>query len=244
MFDALAWSSGLALSVALYRWRLRDAVERIAAQVRPGYFAALAVGAVLAAWLSGSLNTLREREPALSHSVAGALIGAIIGVELYKAVRGIKGTTGSIFVGSFSLGIVIGRFGCLFAGLPDRTFGTPTALPWGVDLGDGVSRHPVQIYESATMAGFLVLFLWGLHHGRTWAFRRGFYGMCAWYGAQRFAWEFLKPYPKLLGPFNVFHIVSLGLVTYGCVFAALDWHAGRRATQRVVPVPGADHQPV
>jgi len=244
VFDALAWSSGLALSVVLYRWRLRDAVERIAAQVGPGYFAALAVGAVLAAWFSGSLNTLRQSEPALSHSVAGALIGAIIGVEFYKAVRGIKGSTGSIFVGSFSLGIVIGRFGCLFAGLPDRTYGTATTLPWGVDLGDGVSRHPVQIYESAAMAAFLAVFLCGLRYRQTWALRRGFYAMCVWYGAQRFAWEFLKPYPKLIGPFNIFHIVSLGIVTYGCVFAALDWHAGRRTSQRAVSVSGTDHQPV
>ena len=34
------------------------------------------------------------------------------------------------------------------------TYGTPTALPWGVDFGDGVPRHPVQLYEAATMAAF------------------------------------------------------------------------------------------
>jgi prolipoprotein diacylglyceryltransferase len=94
------------------------------------------------------------------------------------------------------------------------------------------------------MAVFLAVFLWGLRYRQPWAFRRGFYAMCAWYGAQRFAWEFLKPYPKLIGPFNVFHILSLGLVIYGCVFAALDYRSGWHAAQRAISVPGADHQPV
>ena len=51
------------------------------------------------------------------------------------------------------LGIIVGRWGCLFAGLADQTFGVPTGLPWGVDLGDGVPRHPVQIYESLARKG-------------------------------------------------------------------------------------------
>ena len=50
----------------------------------------------------------------------------------------------------------------MFAGLPDRTYGTPTSLPWAVDLGDGVGRHPVQVYESASMALFLAAWLAGL----------------------------------------------------------------------------------
>src|SRR5262249_38144291 len=149
------------------------------------------------------------------HSIVGALVGAIVGVESYKAVRGIRGSTGSIFVGSISLGIVIGRFGCLFTGLADHTYGTPTSVPWGVDLGDGICRHPVQIYESAAMALFLVIFLRALHRRQAWAFQRGFYAMCVWYGAQRFAWEFVKPYPKLIGSFTVFHVLSMGLVIYG-----------------------------
>jgi len=95
----------------------------------------------------------------LSHSVVGALVGAIVAVEIYKAIKGVRGSTGGVFVGSFAIGIVVGRFGCLFAGLPDRTYGTETNLPWGIDLGDGIARHPVQMYESAAMAAFLALYL-------------------------------------------------------------------------------------
>lgn len=242
MFDVLAWASGGALSVALYRWRLRAAVAVVASQTGPGYFASLAIGAASGAWLAGSLNTMRDAIPVLSHSVAGALAGAIVGVEAYKAVRGIRGSTGTVFVGSFSLGVAIGRWGCLFAGLSDDTYGVPAELPWSVDLGDGIGRHPVEIYESLAMVVFLGVFLGGLAARRGWAMRRGFYAMCAWYGVQRFAWEFLKPYPRIAGPFNVFHIVSLGLVIYGCIYFARDRLDERRAAVRTLSVPRPDHE--
>ncbi|MDR3512206.1 MAG: prolipoprotein diacylglyceryl transferase [Caulobacteraceae bacterium] len=243
-FDLIAWSSGVAFSVVLYRWRLREATRRVAAKLDAGYFVALGLGAAPGAWLAGSFNTLREHAPALSHSVAGALVGAIVGVEIYKALRGVTGSTGGVFVGSFSLGVVIGRLGCFFAGLPDDTYGTPTRLPWGVDLGDGVLRHPVQLYESASMALFLAAYLLGLQRRQAWAMRRGFYVMCAWYGLQRSVWEFLKPYPRLIGPFNVFHGLCLGLVIYGWVYDRADRRRERRAQERAVPVPGADYEPV
>lgn len=240
-FDLLAWTSGTAMSVVLYRWRLRETAQRIAARVDAGYFAALGLGAAPGAWMAGSLNTLREHAPVLSHSVAGALVGAIVGVEIYKTLRGVTGSTGGVFVGSFSLGVAIGRLGCFFAGLPDDTYGTPTRLPWGVDLGDGVPRHPVELYESLSMALFLAVYLISLGRRRSWALRRGFYVMCMWYGVQRFVWEFLKPYPRLIGPFNVFHGLCAGLVIYGWVYDRAD---RRRAQERALPVPGPDYEPV
>lgn len=243
LFDLAGWGSGLALSFGLYRWRLRGLTEQVAGKVGGGYFAALAAGAIPGAWLAGSLNTLRGAHPALSHSVVGALVGAIVAVEIYKAIRGIEGSTGGVFVGPFALGVVVGRWGCLFAGLPDGTYGTPTSLPWAVDLGDGVGRHPVEIYESLAMALFLALYLEGLARRRAWALRRGFYALCIWYGATRFGWEFLKPYPPLIGPFNVFHILCGGLVAYGWVYYRRDL---RRADAQggALPVPRPDHEPV
>ena len=148
----------------------------------------------------------------------GALVGAIVAVEIYKRLRGVSGSTGGLFVGSFSLGVVVGRLGCFFAGLPDGTYGTPTGLPWAVDLGDGVGRHPVQLYESGAMALFLAVYLMGLRRRSLWAMRRGFYAMCLWYGVQRFVWELLKPYPTLIGPFNLFHVLCGGLVAYGWLY--------------------------
>jgi len=244
LFDLAAWACGAATGSGLYRWRLKMAFEGVAARTGPGYFAAVAAGAVAGAWLAGSLNTLRDTAPTLSHSIAGALAGAIVAVELYKAARGIRGSTGGVFVGSLAVGIIVGRFGCLFSGLADRTYGVPTDLPWAVDLGDGVGRHPVQIYESAAMALFLVAYLVGLARRAPWALRRGFYVAVAWYGAQRFVWEFLKPYPKLIGPFNLFHLISLGLVGYGCVWFIRDRRDEAGAQGRALSIPRPDHQPL
>lgn len=243
-FDLAAWAAGLGMGTMLYRWRLGEAVRALATKVDGGYFVALAAGAIPGAWLAGSANSLRGDHPALSHSVVGALVGAIVAVEIYKAFRGLRGSTGGVFVGPFALGIVIGRFGCLFAGLPDGTYGAPTHLPWAVQLGDGVGRHPVQVYESLVLGVFLVAYLVGLGRRAPWAMRRGFYALCIVYGAQRFQWEFLKPYPGLVGPFNLFHILCLGLVVYGWIYVVRDQRDERRAQERALSVPGPDHQPV
>ena len=219
-FDAAAWISGAALARALYRWRLKPAAERAAGAVGPGYFVALGLGALTGGYLAGSLVSLAGPAPTLSHSIAGVLAGAIVAVEGYKAIRGIRVSTGTVFAGPLALGVAIGRWGCLFAGLPDRTYGTPTALPWAVDLGDGIGRHPVQAYESLSMAVFLGAYLWGLQRRAPWAMRGGFYVFCACYGAQRFVWEFLKPYPRLGFGLDLFQLIGVGLVVYGWVFFA------------------------
>ncbi len=101
----------------------------------------------------------------MGHSIAGAVAGGIVGVEMFKFARGIRGSTGAQFVAPLAAGIAVGRLGCFFAGLPDYTYGTPTSLPWGVDFGDGVPRHPVQLYESAAMLLFLLLYSYSIARG-------------------------------------------------------------------------------
>jgi prolipoprotein diacylglyceryltransferase len=195
-----------------------------------GLLLSLLGGAILGAYLAGTLATALQGAGSLSHSIAGALAGGIVAVEVYKAARGIRASTGGALVAPLAAGIVVGRWGCLFAGLPDGTFGTPSALPWGIDLGDGVARHPVQIYESLSVAGFLAAYLWGLAVRAPWALAHGFHAMILWYAAQRFAWEFLKPYPSVLGPLNVFHLICGGLFVYGLV-----WIARARRAAPVAP---------
>ena len=36
--------------------------------------------------------------------------------------------------------------------------GTPSSLPWAIDFGDGIPRHPTQLYESLVMAVAAVIF--------------------------------------------------------------------------------------
>ena len=212
-------SAGL-LARFLYVWRLRDLAAQTVARTGPFYVVALAVGVIAGAWGFGSWNTSLGDVPHPSHSVAGALAGGIIGVELYKAVRGIRGSTGVIWVGPLALGIAIGRWGCLLAGLPDETYGTPTGLLWGVDLGDGVLRHPVQVYESLAMLAFLTVYLFALARRAAWTRGRAFYLFVLFYAAQRFVWEFFKPYPDIVGPLDLFQLLALAMIVYALVFDA------------------------
>ena len=80
-------------------------------------------------------------------TIVGALAGGTIAVEWMKSRAGIERRTGDLFAIPLAVGIAIGRIGCFLAGKNDDTYGLPTKLPWGIDLGDGVRRHPVQLYE-------------------------------------------------------------------------------------------------
>ena len=220
LFDLLAWASAAVLGRWLYSWRLRALAAQTASKTGLGFVAALAVGAVAGAWGFGSLNTGLAAVPHASHSIAGALAGAIVAVELYKWSRGISGSTGAIWVGPLALGIAVGRWGCFFAGLPDETYGIASGVPWAVDLGDGVPRHPVQLYESLAMLAFLAVYLAALARRAAWTSGRAFYLFILFYAVQRFAWEFLKPYPDLIGPLNLFQLLSLALIAYALLFDA------------------------
>ena len=132
-----------------------------------------------------------------------------------------------------AIGIAVGRLGCFFAGLPDYTYGSPAALPWAVDLGDGIGRHPVQLYESLAMAGFAAVYVHARLANADWARRHAFHALIIFYAGQRFLWEFLKPYPAVLGPLNVFHLLMLGLIAYGLLW----WGRGRTTEHAAPPEP-------
>ena len=84
---------------------------------------------------------------AAGQSIVGGLLGGLMGVDLAKKLHGVTASTGDLFVTPILVGLMVGRVGCFLAGLADDTYGVPTRLPWGVDFGDGVARHPTQLYE-------------------------------------------------------------------------------------------------
>jgi len=212
-FDLLAW---IAAALAA-RWQFRrwpEEAVRLSNVTGPSYFVVLALGAVAGAWLVGSANSAGVIF-APSHSIAGALAGGIVAVESWKLAKGVRVSTGGALVLPICVGITVGRLGCFFAGLPDYTYGNPTGLPWAVDLGDGVGRHPVQLYESLSMLAFTIAYLKARLRGAAWVRDHAFHAMIIFYACQRFLWEFLKPYPAVLGPLNLFHLLVLGLIAYG-----------------------------
>src|SRR2546426_6191774 len=73
------------------------------------------------------------------------LVGGYFGVEAAKWALRIRIKTGDSFAAPVAAAIAVGRLACFSAGC---CFGTATDLPWGVDFGDGIRRHPTQLYES------------------------------------------------------------------------------------------------
>ena len=152
-------------------------------------------------------------------SIEGAIAGAILAVEIYERYAGIEARTGARFALPLAVGIAQ-PCRLFLAGINDFTCGTPTALPWGHDFGDGVPRHPVQLYESATMLAAAVLYVRAALRHNEFVIANGFYLVVGFYGLQRFVWEFIKPYGTIVGPFTLFHCLSAALVAYALVMIA------------------------
>ena len=113
--------------------------------------AGAALGSKILFWLEDPRLTWHNlHNPAYlvgGKTIVGALIGGLITVEIAKRYIGIQQSTGDLYAIPLALGIAIGRIGCFLTGLPDNTYGTATNLPWGIDFGDGIPRHPTQLYE-------------------------------------------------------------------------------------------------
>ena len=180
------------------------------------YIATLAFGSGIGAVLFGTANLWLSGQSGVARSIEGAIAGGVISIELYKWIFGIHTRTGARFALP-AIGVAVGRIGCFLAGMDDFTYGTPTALPWGHDFGDGLLRHPVQLYESAAMMAFALVYVWRSRRGDRFMIDNGFYLAVGFYAAQRFVWEFFKPYGALIGPFALFHILSAALFAYAVV---------------------------
>jgi phosphatidylglycerol:prolipoprotein diacylglycerol transferase len=212
VFDALAW---LSAALATY-WLTRVAHIDfpITAHQRGAYYAVFVASAALGAYAFGTLNLIACGMPGIGRSIEGAIFGAVVGVELYKVISGIQVRTGARFAAPLAIGVAVGRIGCYFSGLDDFTYGTPANWPWCHDFGDGLLRHPAPLYESASMALFLSIYLIAAFRNNRFVIDNGLYLAIGWYAVQRFAWEFFKPYAPVLGPLTVFQILSILLLFY------------------------------
>jgi prolipoprotein diacylglyceryltransferase len=157
LFDILAWVAAGAAGLWLAR------VKHVAFPPAPAlslrYAAAALLGAGVGAGVFGTANLWLSGLAGVGRSIEGALAGGILAVEIYKRHAGITARTGARFALPVAVGIAIGRIGCFLAGLDDFTYGTPTALPWGHDFGDGIPRHPVQLYEAAALTAAALLYV-------------------------------------------------------------------------------------
>jgi phosphatidylglycerol---prolipoprotein diacylglyceryl transferase len=136
-----------------YSYLRKNNVDLIIAENRLIIF----VGAALGAFIGSHLVGVLENPPLLVHfnliyfmgnkTIIGGMLGGLIGVELVKKKIGVLVSSGDLMVYPLILAMIIGRIGCFLAGLEDGTYGIASNLPWAIDFGDGVRRHPTNLYE-------------------------------------------------------------------------------------------------
>ena len=147
-------------------------------------------------------------------AVIGGFLGGTVAVALAKRRAGITGRRGNQLAAPVALGLLIGRIGCFLHGC---CYGTTTSLPWGVDFGDGLRRHPTQLYEAA----FALVALLVLLSARRRVVRPGrlFSGLMIGYFAFRFGEEFLRAGPRPLLGLSAYQVAALAGFLY---FAARE----------------------
>jgi hypothetical protein len=70
------------------------------------------------------------------------------------------------------------------------------------------------------MMAFAAVYVWRVLRRDRFFIAQGFYLAIAFYGAQRFVWEFIKPYGTLIGPFTLFHLLSAAVFVYAVAMIA------------------------
>jgi phosphatidylglycerol:prolipoprotein diacylglycerol transferase len=209
LFEVLAYTVGY----QVYRRSRRRSGDFLPDEQRWIIIAAAAIGAMLGSRILGLLEqiplsqiTWRTLVLPGGKTIVGGLLGGWIAVELTKRIRHIRSRTGDLFAIPLCIGIAVGRIGCLLAGLADDTYGTPTSLPWAIDFGDGIPRHPTQLYEILFLIALAII----LHRYNARPHPEGatFRLFLAAYLGWRLLIDFIKPQPLHYG---------LNLIQWACL---------------------------
>lgn len=176
------------------------------------------LGAVVGAFIGSRLFAYLENPVEISTSnvwaisqgktIMGGLFGGLLGVEWTKKRIGVTQSSGDLFTFPILLGIGIGRVGCFLSGTLEATYGTVTSQPWGMNLGDGLSRHPIALYEILFII-FLAAILYKIKSitNRTPGLQFKIF-MISYFGF-RFGIEFIKP--------NIFYLWEMSSIQWLCI---------------------------
>lgn len=177
-----------------------------------------ALGSKILYWFEDPRKTLEHWNSFIylmeGKTIVGGLLGGLIGVELAKKLIGWTRSTGDDFVLPLAIGMMIGRIGCFLTGLSDHTYGTETTWFTGVEFGDGIKRHPTQLYEIVLLASLTVI-LWQVKK-RTIGWEGLLFQLfMLGYLTFRFLIDFIKPTPHPYWVLNNIQIAAfLGIVYY------------------------------
>ncbi len=205
-----------------YVFLRRESDDIISSNNRLSIILGAALGALIGSRLVGFLEnplTSISQENIIqllnTKTIMGGLFGGLLGVEIAKKRIGETRSSGDLFVFPIILGIFIGRVGCFLSGINEFTYGRETTSVFGMDLGDGLQRHPVALYELI----FLILLFFSLIRIRNKSTLKNgdlFKWFMIIYFTFRFFIEFLKP--------NVFYLFWLSTIQILCLICLLYYH--------------------
>jgi phosphatidylglycerol:prolipoprotein diacylglycerol transferase len=172
-------------------------------------------------WSDGSVIFLSGK------TILFGMVGGYCGVELAKWWQHVTVKTGDSFAVPAAGAIAVGRLAC-FAG--QCCYGQPTSRPWACVFArvDPVPRHPTQLYEFAFHLLAAIVLSWLQARGRC----RGqliklyFISYCGY----RFASEFLRPEPVVLGGLTAYQWSALVIALAFSALWTRDARLGAGAT--------------
>jgi phosphatidylglycerol:prolipoprotein diacylglycerol transferase len=159
------------------------------------------------------LNLLREG----GVFYGGLIVAVTVALWYIRRVGLPLWTTCDVFAPGIALGLIIGRFGCFFAGC---CFGKPTSVPWAITFTDpfaaanvgtplNVPLHPTQLYEAGANFVILVFLLATEQFGRKFA-GRTFWLYMLLYAVSRYVIEFYRGDERgNVGPLSTSQFVSV-----------------------------------
>jgi phosphatidylglycerol:prolipoprotein diacylglycerol transferase len=204
----------LGLLMYLYDSRHDDSNEESIIFIAMGALIGGAVGAKVLKWIIDIDFFLGHwRDPAIwlsGRTIVGGIIGGMIGVAIVKKKFKIKGKKGNYFAPAIALGIAVGRIGCFLRGC---CFGESSSLPWAVDFGGHVSRHPTQLYEAIFMLG-IFFYLQAIKNRPNIKPGQLYRLLMTYYFTFRFFLEFIKYEPNHFAFLTIFQVLSVLVLIY------------------------------
>lgn len=200
----------------------RKSSDPISSTNRLSIILGAAIGALIGSRLVGFFEN-----PVLPHSlegviqllntktIMGGLFGGLLGVEIAKKVIGEKQSSGDLFILPIILGVFVGRVGCFLYGINEFTYGQETDFFLGMDLGDGLNRHPLALYELIFLVFLFLVFKQMLKDNQRKSGLLFQYFMISYF-MFRFCIEFLKP--------NVFFTFGLSSIQWLCIICVTYYH--------------------
>ncbi len=154
----------------------------------------------------------------------GGLLGGVVALWLFAKKRKLNFyDLVDIFIVPLPLALALGRIANF---INAELVGRVTNVPWAVDFGDKVGRHPSQLYES--LKNFILLFIM-LYTNRIKKLKRGFlfWLFVLLYGSFRFIIEFFREPDPQLG-FIVFGLTMGQLFCLVMIITASYWFVKKR----------------